>query len=697
MKKKYITLIPLLILNIFNQKILSNSLESTQESSKDYKQYKNKKKINNTWLLNSKFNFDNFLYALVSNIENDSDRVSNFEITSDTQTREGDLVIAEGNVVVEKNNLLLKTDSLIYDSKLKKLFLNGNINFKSEDNFIEATKVEYDLKKRKGFINNAYGVINFETLDLINLTKSEENHVNQYKNFDKSIRDVKVNAKTGLGIEDINLEKNNSEESFLKRLTSQKLKLDLNAMEKWRFRSDNIEIKDNEWFAKKLYLTNDPFNKPQLLIENTNFRLINNDDGITTKSKWSSIILDNGIKIPTGPRRVKIGKKNNLKWNIGYDSVEKDGLFITRNLDQIYFSEEKKTTLDIQKEFYIQRGVLVKTNSFSNKRDSLLSEKVNQDAKFLDYFGLNSELNSKINNFDLKVNFNLNSFDSEKLKKISTFKSELSKIIFEENKKDSQTKTILSFFGNYRDKVWNGSLGEKEIISAYGTKIEKNNNWKKNKVYKSSTIATSYGEFQSNKKDSPLERISKNRFNLLLERNHTYPIWRKNKQNFIDDEFIFSPSVIENGLTFYTQAKIDLYRYDDKSFQNLFTFRAGPELTLGNFKNNILDYTQISTFAKATIAKGESPFDFDQAVDNHKIEINLKQQLFGPLSLNYSTDYNLDINSENYKEFFNNRIELLWNKRAYNLGFYYNSDNQRGGIKFNIYSFDFKGSGKNFK
>ena len=137
-----------MILNIFNQKILSNSLELAEESSKDYKEYKNKK-INNTLLLNSKFNFDNFLYALVSNIENDSDRVSNFEITSDSQTREGDLVIAKGNVVVEKNNLLLKTDSLIYDSNLKKLFLNGNINFKSEDNFIEATKVEYDLKKEK--------------------------------------------------------------------------------------------------------------------------------------------------------------------------------------------------------------------------------------------------------------------------------------------------------------------------------------------------------------------------------------------------------------------------------------------------------------------------------------------------------------------------------------------------------------------
>ena len=95
------------------------------------------------------------------------------------------------------------------------------------------------------------------------------------------------------------------------------------------------------------------------------------------------------------------------------------------------------------------------------------------------------------------------------------------------------------------------------------------NNWIKNKVYKSSTIATSYGEFQSNKKDSPLVRISKNRFNLLLERNHTYPIWIKSKQNFIDDEFIFSPFVIENGLRLYTQAKIDLYRYNDKSFQNL--------------------------------------------------------------------------------------------------------------------------------
>ena len=62
-----------------------------------------------------------------------------------------------------------------------------------------------------------------------------------------------------------------------------------------------------------------------------------------------------------------------------------------------------------------------------------------------------------------------------------------------------------------------------------------------------------------------------------------------------------------------------------------------------------------------------------------------------------STDYNLDINSKNYKELHNNTIEIGWNRRAYNLSFYYREDTQTGGINFKIHSFNFDGLGNSFK
>ena len=36
------------------------------------------------------------------------------------------------------------------------------------------------------------------------------------------------------------------------------------------------------------------------------------------------------------------------------------------------------------------------------------------------------------------------------------------------------TKWDKSFYGVYRDRVWNGSLGDAEIYLGYGSKLEKN-------------------------------------------------------------------------------------------------------------------------------------------------------------------------------------------------------------------------------
>ena len=99
---------------------------------------------------------------------------------------------------------------------------------------------------------------------------------------------------------------------------------------------------------------------------------------------------------------------------------------------------------------------------------------------------------------------------------------------------------------------------------------------------------------------------------------------------------------------------------------------------------------------KTTFANGNSPFGFDQSTDNDTVELNLKQQIFGPVTIDYKTEYNLDSNSENYKKFFNNKYELTWNRRAYSLGIFYNDESKAGGLNFKINSFKFDGYGENF-
>ena len=501
-----------------------------------------------------------------------------------------------------------------------------------------------------------------------------------FSEFNSSIKDVKLNKSSGFKFDDITAPQN--------------LNLNINQMTKWRFQSKEIKIKKNIWSSEVLYLTNDPYNKPQIVIKNSKFKSFEKNGNYTLKSNWSSIILEDKLKVPIGPINYKSKKGNNFKWGLGYDGNSKDGIYITRNSDPKRFG---KTIFNLENEFYIQRALSGKTKSFSKEKNSVLAEKIEQDTKISDYFGINADINSNILGLDFDSEISFNSLDLDKFKKIVSMKGELSRELYSYQDKDKDEKTKISLFGTYRDKVWNGSLGEKDILTAYGLKLKNKKNWESNKVEKSSKLAVGFGEFQSEKKSSNNNIISRERLNFLWEREHNYQIWSVKDDSPINKEFNYSPESINKGIDFLISSKVDLYSYSDGNFQNLITFKAGPKITLGNFKNKYFDYSEINILGKTTIANGESPFDFDQSVDNHSIEIGLKQQLIGPLVLNYSTEYNLDINSNNFHEFSNNKYELSWNRRAFNVGIFYNEDRKLGGINFEINGFNFSGYGEKFK
>ena len=695
MKKKFAFLIWICIFIFLSQEIKSSKLNS-KINTLNNKELKKRKFVKDSKNLSEKES-NNIVNFLAENIDDrlleKNDNSFNLEILSDIQTTINNNFSAEGNVYVKKGNFNLSAEKLEYNLKSKDLLVQGNIIFIIEDQFLKASEIRYDLKKKKGIVLDAYGTLNFATLGKIKINEDISEDLNLLNIDQQKISKVTLNKSSSIKFENIKLKEENK--STFQSIGSQTIKLDLNEMEKWRFKAKKIEINDNVWFSEELFLTNDPFNKPQLLIKNKGFKTINEGQEIIIKTNWSSLILDDFITIPSGPRRIKIDEDNNFKWGISYDKESKDGLYIIRNFDPLIYG--KNTKLNLKKEFYLQRILTGKTKSFSKKNESIFAPKVEQDLKTLDYFGIEADLTSKFNGLVFNSNIELNSLDFDKFKKIISVQSKLSKKLNKEKKRNSEKESELSLFGTYREKVWNGTLGQKEILSAYGIKFEKNNNWITNDVLKSSKIVLLFGDYKSTARLETTKLIDRNRLNLYLERNNTYPIWKSNlKQNFINEKDMNSPIVIPKGLNFVTYSKLDFYRYEDKNFQNIYTFKGGPELTIGNFKKDFLDYTRIGILPKTVISKGNSPFEFDQSTDNHGIELNIKQQFIGPLALKYSTEYNLDVNSNKYKTFYNSIYEISWNRRAYNLAGYYNSETKTGGLTFKINSFNFDGYGETF-
>ena len=284
---------------------------------------------NNYFELQSYLN--SFIKKFIASLENDTSKIdpNKINIESNMQSRIGSKIIAEGEVKVRTKNAFLVTNKITCDENLKLLTINGDILFKTETQFLKAKTIEYNFKEKKGFILDAYGTTSFKSLS--DIFKNGENKLDE--DFDKDLTITKVNLDS---ISNLNLSATFLDDEFLdpeSEVKNNSISLNLNSFNKIRFTSIKIEIEDNIWSAKKLSLTNDPFNNPQLIVNNNDFKLIIENNGQKIRSKWSTLVLDDKVNVPLGPLRFNSDKNSNFRWGAGYDNKENDGIYIFRNFD----------------------------------------------------------------------------------------------------------------------------------------------------------------------------------------------------------------------------------------------------------------------------------------------------------------------------------------------------------------------------
>lgn len=669
-----------------NKKIsLNNQIYYSEKKDKDFgtKKLKNFSKVFTKEKINLNYLVDLFISQNNSFVKQSSSSSEFVDIISDFKSLTEKKLIAKGNVFAKSEDTVLFADEVVYDKENKNLFVKGNIRIERNNQYLEAEELNYNFISRTGYFKNVYGIVDFSNyLNDLNI-RGENSKIDQILNDDK------------LGITNV-ISEDSSQLGFSskeKKPTFENFKI-----EKWRFKTDRIDIKDQIWISEKLILTNDPFNKPQLKIEALDFKAKQIKSYILYTSRWSNLILENSIKIPIGPRRIKgDGATNNQKWGLLYDKNQKEGFYILRNLETIYLDKEKKISLNLKPQFLIQRSFIGSLSSLPNNNDSLLSSGSKQDAKFLDYFAIDKDFNANINEWNFNINSKLNTLDLSRLKHALRLKSELSKNILNSEKDGFSRQLNLEIFGNLKEKVWNGSLGEKNIISAYGMRVKSNNDWNESGINKNLSGALSYGYYEAEASAGENILINRRRWDLNLKRSNSYKIWKPNVDKFIDQSYRYSPNVINNGLFLELSSEFDLMNYSDGSHQSTLSFKASPTLILGKLKRNYLDFVYLTISPRIRFKDGGSPFNFDESVDNKVVEINSKFQLFGPILFGYQGELDIDQDSSNYGKLIGSQLSLSINRRAYNIDLYYKSNEKVGGIKFNIHNFKFDGSSDKFK
>ncbi len=572
-------------------------------------------------------------------------------IQSDKQSEINDVIYAEGNVNVSYRGKLLKADTVIYDKLNKKISAKGNISLELGDQFFKFSQLEYSFISEKGYLLDVKGSINTNTL----------------------MDDLSSN----FSLSDIN------KIESLFEINKKEVLYTPNKVENWLFYTDKMTIEGEKWKSKKALFSNDLLELKQVKLLINSLEVYPRDEKLRFKSSLNYLVIDEKLSIPfwLGDRAFNFNNSQiDNRWNLGYENLDKDGYFIGRKFNSIELY--KDFILDLEPQFLIQRSLKGYTNSFVKKDESITSDRVKKNTSFEDYFALKSQIRGKIKNWDLEIDKNLNSFDFNKFSDALRFKTELSKEI---DLLDSEWEK--SFYGIYRERVWNGSLGEAEIYSGYGSKLQKENTWIIDGIKKSEFLSFGLANITAEALNTK-NLVTNLKGNLFYSLDQKFPISIvKPKKKSIDISYKYIPEPITKGLSLNTRLEGSYSFYENGNHQEYLGVGLGPELIFGNFKNKTFDYTLISLLPFYKFYSGESVFKFDQNYEDFTLNISFDQQLYGPIILKSFGVLNITNDSNDYGEFIDSKISLNWKKRSYEVGIFYQPHNQAGGISFKLFGF----------
>ncbi len=611
------------------------------------------------------------------------------QINADSQSwQENNIFVAEGNVNALINGANIKADKIEINQLRKTITAIGNVVFVTGKHYLQASFLKYDLEKKEGRLDDVYGIIDIKFLpENFNLLEYSKSNPNEYQEkMESGVRGLEL--KDGFILE-------GSFDPEMKILTNDESKS--NSINKWRFKAANIWIKKNGWKAKEVSFTNDPFNPVQSRIDAYLVELIASEEDpgkYMLTAKKSFLIIEDNLKLPMGNREVSnfgsSGWKRLQKWILAIDSRDRDGVYIGRQINPIKLP--KNFTLSLQPQYLLERASKGTTHVYPKENTSVNSEKVTTKTSPEDHFGLEAEIKGKTLGWDTKINTDISTFHNKRFANGSRHYIDFTKRFDFLNIKEIET----SLFGGYRYQMFDSSVGSDEIYTAYGFNLKKELSTKIGNLDSEYYIKSGLAKYQSESKDSD-NLIDLWRLNFNTGFDFRFPLssfQKKDNLEYIRSQY--SPKEISSGLYLNSILRSSYFLYEDTNYQSTITFGIGPELTLGKLKRDYFDFTEVSILPTLTKKLGESPFEFDNKTDLITLKLEFSQHLFGPIVIKTINEWNIDSRSDDYGKSTIAKSAIILQRRAYQLGLFYDLENQSGGISFSLNGFNYKGKSEPF-
>ncbi len=443
----------------------TNKYSEEVERNNDF----SKSKVSNSF--NKSISFVQF--DVLKELENNSQELMNFlafeetdtqeenfvEIEAETQYRKNDIFYAEGNAVIYLSNASLRGDFIKYDTKNKLLTVDKNVVFKKGNQYFQATKLFYDLQKDTGYIDNVYGLLDSKTFaEDFNLVIKQKNEdiINEYS---EDVSQPKYVNTATIGLVN-QFEKD-------KNFNIKKAEIKIPKISRWRYRTSQLTYDSKTFKSKKIFFTNDIYNKPQFIFESNNFSAEIKESKLRLLSKNSWIILDNTLKVPIGRRSV-FDKDPLTTWGFGADFKDKDGYYLFRGTYPRKIFQDY--SIQIQPYFLIQRALQGNTNTYTAKNASIFSKTVSNDLKLSDYLAFDINIDGLQNKWNIDSLIQLSSLNSERLDQSLRSKLIISRSFNLNKKKDDdftmQNNDITNNFIGFED-------GSYKQVKPYEDEIDK--------------------------------------------------------------------------------------------------------------------------------------------------------------------------------------------------------------------------------
>ncbi len=591
------------------------------------------------------------------------------ELKADRQEfdNERQIVTGEGNARMRGRGAAIDAERLQINLESQVAIAQGDAVYAKGQQVLQGDRIEYDLVQNRGGIDGAKG-------DIFTPTTAED--------FSPTLP-TDVSA-TALQQQDI-MDRLRAGEPP-RRITpaggitfgggaggGPSLPSAAGTIDRFRFEADRLNFNDLGWEGTNVRMTNDPFSPPELELRSprATFRPLSPlQDEIFAKNP--RLVFDDRISIPLLRERIILDRSDQdpSLVRFGYDQEDRGGVFAETTV--IPLGTTGPVQVNLIPQYYIQRTL---TDGISNPSR---------------LFGLKARLASNptpTTSIVGEARFNDFDFNDQEDSVRATLRV----------RQMVGTHAVSGEY-NYRDRLFNGSLGYQTVHQNFGLLLTSPGiTLGATGINLSYQASAQYISADSDRPDLlPLvrthNRIESSRFQASAAISRGFLIWQGKALPRTPTEGLrYTPAPVVpyvrvfGGLT----GVASLYGSDDT--QNALTGSIGVQGQFGHFSRRWLDYTGFNVSLSRIWQDGASPFLFDRIADSKVLTAGVTQQIYGPFRFGVQSSFNLDTG-----ERISTDLSLEYSRRTYGVNLRFSPEREVGSLSLQLNNFNWSGGGNRF-